>query len=115
MTNLLCLYTIKDTNYKIRRDDYIYPKDPLVKELVKRYLARQDSQLKAFIKANDIRHPSNANIAGMQFNLADGVCYVVKKPPKFTTHHNHHQTHRQRACRLWYVAIFTINPKIILQ
>ena len=45
---------IEGTQYKIRRDDYIYPKDPLVKELVKRYLARQDSELKTFIKENNL-------------------------------------------------------------
>ena len=43
---------IEGTQYKIRRDDYIWPEDPLVKELVKRYLAGQDKVIKEYVQKN---------------------------------------------------------------
>lgn len=70
--------TIEGTSHKIRRDDYIWPEDPQVRELVKRYLARQDEVIKDFIKEKNIKHPNQAELAPMHFTFVMQLIKEIK-------------------------------------
>ena len=69
---------IEGTDYKIRRDDYIWPEDPLVREIVKRYLAGQDAVIREYVKKNKIRHANQANLAMMHFKFVKKIITEIK-------------------------------------
>lgn len=69
---------IKGTPHKLKRDDYIWPKDPLVREILKRYLAWEASVMKEFVKKNKIRHPNQDNLARMHFKHVKKIINEIK-------------------------------------
>ena len=69
---------IKGTPHKLKRDDYIWPKDPLVREILKRYLAWQDTVMKEFVKKNKVRHPNQDSLAMMHFKHVKKIINEIK-------------------------------------
>lgn len=69
---------IEGTQFKIRRDDYIWAKDPLVKRLQERYLSTQADFIKNYIKENNIKHPNQAVLAPAHLILVQNIISEIK-------------------------------------
>ncbi len=70
---------IEGTDLKLRRDDYIYAEDPMVREFQIRWLAEQETVMKDYVEKNNIRHANNAKLALVQFELAWRIVQDIKK------------------------------------
>ena len=70
---------IEGTNLKLRRDDYIYAEDPMVREFQIRWLAQQESVMKEYVEKNNIRHANNAKLALVQYQLAWRIVQELKE------------------------------------
>ena len=69
---------IKNTQYKVRRNDYIWAEDPQVRELQKRFLAEQSNVLEEFCKRNNVRHPNQETISMMYFKFTKQIIEDIK-------------------------------------
>jgi len=58
-----CILNIPGTNFHIKKDEYIYAKDPYVKEFQKRYYEESDAKINKYIRDNDIRHPDSGKLS----------------------------------------------------
>ena len=69
---------IEGTQFKLRRDDWIWATDPMVKELQKRYLSKQADFIKEYIKENNIKHPNQAVMAPAHLILVQNIINEIK-------------------------------------
>ena len=69
---------IEGTQYKIRRNDYIWAEDPQVRELQKRFFAEQSNVLEEFCKRNNVRHPNQETISLMYFKFIKQIIKNIK-------------------------------------
>ena len=69
---------IEGTQFKIRRDDYIWATDPKVKKLQELYLDRQADYIKDYIAQNNIKHPNQAVLAPAHLYLVKEILEEIK-------------------------------------
>ena len=69
---------IEGTQFKIRRDDYIWATDPKVKKLQELYLDRQADYIKEYITQNNIKHPNQAVLAPAHLYLVKEILEEIK-------------------------------------
>jgi radical SAM superfamily enzyme YgiQ (UPF0313 family) len=69
---------IEGTQFKIRRDDYIWATDPKVKKLQELYLDRQADYIKEYIAQNNIKHPNQAVLAPAHLYLVKEIIEEIK-------------------------------------
>ena len=69
---------IENTQFKLRRDDYIWATDPRVRKLQEVYLETQADFIKDYIKSNNIRHPNQAVLAPAHLLLIKKIVEQIK-------------------------------------
>lgn len=70
---------IPGTEFNIRRDDYIYAEDPLVREFQIRYVENVDASVERFIAEHDVRHASAAHLAMMKCQFAKRLIARIRE------------------------------------
>ena len=73
------IVAIPGTDYSIRRDDYIYAEDPLVREFQIRYVENVDAGVERFIAEHDVRHASAAHLAMMKCLFAKRLISKIRE------------------------------------
>ncbi len=69
---------IENTQFKIRRDDYIWATDRKVRKLQEIYLDTQAEFIKKYIEDNNIRHPNQAVLAPAHLMLVKQIINQIK-------------------------------------
>ena len=69
---------IENTQFKIRRDDYIWATDRKVRKLQEVYLDTQAEFIKKYIEDNNIRHPNQAVLAPAHLMLVKQIINQIK-------------------------------------
>jgi len=70
---------IPETNHHLRRDDYIYSEDPLMKEFQVRFIEGMDATTEQYIKEKDIRHANSATLAVMKCEFAKRLIAQIRE------------------------------------
>ena len=70
---------IEGTDLFLRKDDYIYALDPLVREFQIRFIEGVDAAVDRYIEEQDIRHPNQATLSPMKFLYAKRLLAEIRE------------------------------------
>ena len=70
---------IPGTDFNIRRDDYIYSEDPVMREFQIRFIEGVDEAVEKFIEENEVRHANAASLAYFKCMFATKLVQELKE------------------------------------
>ena len=73
---------IPGTEFNIRRDDYIYSEDPVMREFQIRFIEGVDEAVEKFIEENEVRHANAASLAYFKCMFATKLVQELKEEVK---------------------------------
>ncbi|MCL0053717.1 B12-binding domain-containing radical SAM protein [Dehalococcoidia bacterium] len=73
---------IPGTDHYIRRDDFIQPEDPLMREFQTRFVEGVDAAVEQFVREQDVRHAHAASLALMQCRYAKKLISEIREEAK---------------------------------